>query len=108
WLDHVKDRVITTDDLFELKTLPESIGVLGLGVIGLEMGLALARLGIKVTGIDVASTVGGTRDPEISSRAIQRFGSEFQMWLETETRLSAGDDGIVMEASGGRRAEVGL
>lgn len=108
WLDDVRDRVITTDDLFELETLPESIGILGLGVIGLEMGLALARLGVKVTGVDVAGAIGGIADPKISARAIERLGSEFEMWLQTEARLRCTGTGLVMEAAGGRRAEVDL
>ncbi|HKT97573.1 MAG TPA: dihydrolipoyl dehydrogenase [Paraburkholderia sp.] len=108
WLDDVRDHVITTDDLFELENLPESIGILGLGVIGLEMGLALARLGVTVTGIDVAGTIGGIVDPEISARAIERLGREFEMWLQTQTRLSRTSTGVMMETDGGRRAEVKL
>lgn len=108
WLDSVRKRVITTDDLFELETLPESVGILGLGVIGLEMGLALARLGARVTGADIAATIGGMSDPGISERAIERFGSKLEMWLETNTRLSLTDSGILMEADGGRRSEVEL
>lgn len=108
WLDSVRERVITTDELFELEKLPSSMAVLGLGAIGLEMGLALARLGIQVTGADIASTIGGMSDPEVAARALKRFGPEFQMWLQTETRLSLAADGLIMEAEDGRRAEAGL
>jgi len=37
------DRIVTTDSLFELEDLPESMAVIGLGVIGLEIGQSLAR-----------------------------------------------------------------
>lgn len=42
-----REHILTTDELFEQEDLPESLGVLGLGVIGLELGQALARLGIQ-------------------------------------------------------------
>lgn len=106
WLDNVRKRVITTDDLFELETLPASIGILGLGAIGMEMSLALSRLGVKVTGADIAPFIGGMTDAEVSARAVKRFGSEFEMWLQTETRLTLNDSGIVMEADDNRRADV--
>ena len=41
-----KEHILTTDDLFEQKDLPPTLGVIGLGVIGLELGQALSRLGI--------------------------------------------------------------
>ncbi|MFW8565233.1 dihydrolipoyl dehydrogenase [Orrella sp. 11846] len=108
WLDSVRSRVITTDELFELKQLPESLGILGLGAIGLEMGLAMSRLGIQVTGADIASTIGGMQDPEVANRAIERFSQEFAIWLQTEPKLSLEEDGILMQASDGRQAKVDL
>lgn len=108
WLSEMRERVITTDDLFELETLPESVGILGLGAIGLEMGLALARLGLKVTGADIAATIGGAQDTEVSARAAARFRPEFDMWLRADTRLRPGGAGVVMETADNRRTEVGL
>ncbi|WP_337954846.1 FAD-dependent oxidoreductase [Sedimenticola selenatireducens] len=40
------DRILTTDTLFELEELPESLAIIGLGVIGLEIGQSMARLGV--------------------------------------------------------------
>lgn len=108
WLDSVRERVITTDELFELNDLPANIGILGLGAIGLEMGLALARLGVRVTAADVASTVGGMADAVVSEHAVQRFGSEITLWLQTATQLSLSQHGIRMQTQDGRQAEVEL
>ncbi|ENO75295.1 dihydrolipoyl dehydrogenase [Thauera sp. 63] len=107
WLDDVRDRVISTDALFELDALPRSIGILGLGAIGLEMGLALSRLGIRVVGADLAPNVGGIVDPALGQRARERFGQEIELWLGTQTRLERSTSGIVMHADG-RKAEVEL
>ena len=42
------DRLVTSDDVFDWPDLPESVAVFGGGVIGLELGQALARLGVRV------------------------------------------------------------
>ena len=107
WLDAVRDRTINTDELFEQDTLPRSIGILGLGAIGLEMGLALSRLGIRVVGADLAPEVGGINDPVIGERARERFGREMELWLGAETRVARSDRGVVLSA-GEREAEVDL
>ena len=107
WLEPVRDRTISTDDLFELGALPRSVGILGLGAIGLEMGLALSRLGIRVVGADLAANVGGIVDPVIGERARTRFEQEMELWLGAETRLERTAAGVSMRADG-REAEVEL
>jgi dihydrolipoamide dehydrogenase len=107
WLKALRDRVLTTDALFELDTLPRSIGILGLGAIGLEMGVALSRLGVRVVGADLAPNLGGIVDPAIGERARERFAQEIELWLGTQTRLERTASGIAMLADG-REAEVEL
>lgn len=86
------DRLLTTDSLFELEDLPRSIGILGLGAIGLELGLALARMGVDVVAGDVRGTPGGVADPVVAERAKQHFSGELPMWLgpPLEARADAG------------------
>ena len=75
------DRIITTDTLFEQERLPDSIAVIGLGVIGMEIGQALARLDVNVTGVDMAEQIGGIEDPEIHQSVIETVGRELPLWL---------------------------
>ncbi|MFP4683488.1 MAG: FAD-dependent oxidoreductase, partial [Ectothiorhodospira sp.] len=96
------ERVITTDELFELETLPRSVGVLGLGAIGLEMGLALARLDVQVVGSDVARWPAGITDPELGQRVVEQFSGELPMWLGESARLTPEADGVVLESAQGR------
>ena len=42
------DRLVVNDDVFEWEKLPRSVAVFGAGVIGLELGQALSRLGVRV------------------------------------------------------------
>ena len=107
WLAAVAERTVTTDQLFELPALPKRVGVLGLGAIGLEMGLALSRLGVEVIGADVANAVAGIVDPAIGERAIARFGREITLWLGSEVLVSASGDEVLMH-SGDRVARVDL
>lgn len=107
WLAAVAERTVTTDQLFELPALPKRVGVLGLGAIGLEMGLALSRLGVEVIGADVANTVAGIVDPAIGERAIARFGREITLWLGSEVLVSASGEEVMMR-SGDRVAKVDL
>ena len=97
FLQPFAEHCITTDDFFEMEELPKSIGVLGLGAIGLEMGLALARLGVEVHGADMATTVGGISDPEVSKRALAEFGQEMQLYLGAPAELVKAEQGVLLK-----------
>lgn len=102
-----QDKVITSDDFFELETLPSSIAVIGLGVIGSEIGQALARLGVKVIGIEKSSQVCGISDPVINKVAVEELSKDFeQVWLGTTAQLSKTADGIEINTDNGKSATV--
>ena len=46
---------MTSDDVLELETLPESVIVLGAGPVGLELGQYLSMMGVKVTVVEISS-----------------------------------------------------
>ncbi len=92
------DRVLTTDDFFEQETLPPRMAVIGLGVIGLELGQALARMGVAVTGIDAAETVSGLSDPVVSAEVVKVLGDEFPLWLGHPAELSRDGDALRVQA----------
>ena len=79
--DDFKDYILTTDELFEQKDLPSTMGVLGLGVIGLELGQALSRLGIKITAVHSKEFIGGLSDPEVNDVMLTLCQKEFDIWL---------------------------
>ena len=82
-----RDRIITTDDFFELEQLPASLAVVGLGAIGLELGQALARMGVNVTGIDQAERISGLQDPVAHETALKILGSEMDIWLGAAAQI---------------------
>ncbi len=114
-----RDRIITTDDFFELEELPQSVAVIGLGVIGLEIGQSLRRLGCDVVGVDQQEAIGGLSDPAAIKAAIEIVGAEIPLWLGHPAEVSetpdgrlqvrAGDKSVIVDrvfAAMGRRANV--
>ncbi|MDF8361261.1 dihydrolipoyl dehydrogenase [Achromobacter anxifer] len=95
-LDGVASHILTTDTLFELEELPQRLGILGLGAIGLELGLALTRLDVQVIGADQQTTIGGIQDPEVQDRALSRFGDELPTWLGASVDVTLEGDKVRM------------
>src|SRR5690554_2434777 len=52
------ERLIVNDDVFEWQDLPGSVAVFGPGVIGLELGQALSRLGVRVRMFGSGGSIG--------------------------------------------------
>ena len=77
FLEQVRDRVWVNDDAFEWKTLPESVAVFGAGVIALELGQALHRLGVRVRLFGRRLRTGPITDPGVLQSAEKVFSSEF-------------------------------
>lgn len=101
----LSDHILTTDSLFEQDTLPERMGILGLGAIGLELGLALSRLDVQVVAADQRETIGGILDPEVQAAAHARFGQELSMWLGGQVEFDVAGERIRMR-QGDRSADV--
>ena len=77
FLEQVRDLVSVNDDVFEWKTLPESVAVFGAGVIALELGQALHRLGVRVRLFGRSLRTGPITDPLVLQSAEKVFSSEF-------------------------------
>ncbi len=79
------DRLVVNDDVFSWDTLPARVAVFGPGVIGLELGQALARLGVDVRVFGVSGSLGGISDPEVRQAARRVFQGEF--YLDPDARV---------------------
>lgn len=78
WLE-AKELLIDTNQIFELETLPKKMAIIGLGVIGLELGQALSRLGVEIIAIGRGKEIGGITDPTIQDYALEAFAEEFPL-----------------------------
>jgi dihydrolipoamide dehydrogenase len=77
-------RLLTNENVFELPGLPASMAIFGTGPLGLELGQAMSRLGVKVKMFGVGGRIGGIRDPEIRDYADQTFNQEFYLDASAE------------------------
>ncbi|AGH80231.1 dihydrolipoamide dehydrogenase [Psychromonas sp. CNPT3] len=71
------DKLIINDDLFNWTDLPQSIAIFGPGVIGLELGQSLHRLGVKVFMFGMGGQVGPFTDKDVMEYARKTFSDEF-------------------------------
>ena len=93
-----EDRLIINDDIFQWQDLPESVAVFGAGVIGLELGQALHRLGVRVSLFGRGQSVGPLTDPAVIDKAIDIFSHEFPFHTDVEvTTHRRTDDGVEIE-----------
>ncbi|MCB0393376.1 MAG: dihydrolipoyl dehydrogenase [Bdellovibrionales bacterium] len=99
-----KSYLIDTDQFFELETLPKKIGIVGLGVIGIELGQALSRLGVDVTGLTIGKAIGGLSDPELQNYTFNQFSKEFPIY-DTGADVVGERNGKLVVKSGDKEFE---
>lgn len=84
-------RVITSTGALALEKVPETMTVIGGGIIGLEMASVWSRLGAKVTIVEFLGQIGGPgMDAEISKasqKLLKKQGLEFKL----NTKVTGGD-----------------
>jgi dihydrolipoamide dehydrogenase len=85
------DKLITSDDLFELRTLPKRIAVFGAGPIALELGQALARLGIEIFMFGKGGSAGAITDKPVRDALIAALADEF--YFDPDAKI----DGMSLE-----------
>ncbi len=73
------DLAIVNDDVFDWQDLPRSVLVVGSGVIGVELGLALARLGVRVRVLNRSGSFAQLTDPAVRAVAIELLGPELNL-----------------------------
>jgi dihydrolipoamide dehydrogenase len=106
------DRLVTNEDVFDWPDLPASVAVFGAGVIGLELGQALHRLGVRVGLFGRDHLVGPLSDPEVRGHAADVFQQEFDFLPHAEVsdlaRTEAGVEFTVPRPGGPRKERYEL
>lgn len=91
-------KLLTSQSIFEQEELPERIAVVGLGVIGLELGQALARLGHQITGFDMLPTIKAVSDPQVAEAAVKQLRTEFPLHFGHRVKLQNTSGGVLVKA----------
>jgi len=92
------DRILTYESLFEQEALPSRMAVIGLGPVGLELGQALSRLGIEMTGFSSSTSLGGLSDPEVNAVMRKAIAAEFPIHLEAPAEVEPDGDALVVRS----------
>ena len=74
--DLVDAGFLTSDTIWDLNELPESVAIIGGGAIGLEIGQALLHFGSKVTVIEALDSLLPQTEPEIGISLKKRLEME--------------------------------
>jgi dihydrolipoamide dehydrogenase len=100
------ERLVVNDDVFDWETLPRSVAVFGPGVIGLEIGQALSRLGVRVVVLGRGGRLGPITDPIVQRAALKAFSAEFALDPDAHVqRVERDGEQVVVEyhAPGGEK-----
>ncbi|NEP19713.1 MAG: dihydrolipoyl dehydrogenase [Leptolyngbya sp. SIO4C1] len=82
--DQLEQLLYTNENIFDLETLPESLAVIGTGIIALELGQAFHRLGVKVSLFNPYDSVGSFSDPAVQQAAQQIFCERLDVHLKVD------------------------
>lgn len=88
---------LTSDNIWQLETLPESLLVLGSGAIGCELSQAFSRLGSEVTIAQRSARILTKEEPEVSEFMLEAFQHEgINVELNTQVAsLQQDESGVV-------------
>jgi pyruvate/2-oxoglutarate dehydrogenase complex dihydrolipoamide dehydrogenase (E3) component/uncharacterized membrane protein YdjX (TVP38/TMEM64 family) len=85
---------LTSDTIWNLRTLPRRLLVLGGGPIGCELTQCFARFGAQVTQVEMAPRLMLREDPEVSAMVLDQFRAEgVNVLLDHKARAFVIEDG---------------
>ncbi|MEO5686172.1 MAG: dihydrolipoyl dehydrogenase [Burkholderiaceae bacterium] len=71
-----EDKILSNDGALRVGAVPKTLGVIGSGVIGLEMGSVWRRLGAQVTILEAMPSFLGAADESIAKEAAKVFAKQ--------------------------------
>lgn len=98
-------QIISSDDVWKIKEIPNSIAILGAGAIGVEFAWIFSLLGSKVTLIELMPRVLPMEDEEISV-ALERLFKKRKIDFHTDVKiedLKKNDEGLEILLSNGKK-----
>ena len=104
-VDYDNEYIIDNEGALDLAEVPQRLGVIGAGVIGLELGSVWQRLGSKVTLLEALPTFLPTADQDVSKQAGRLFKKQgLDIRLGTLVKSASITDGevrVVLEDKNG-------
>ena len=105
-------RIVTSDDVLKMSTLPKDIVIVGAGAVGVEFASFFHDVGVKVTLLEYLPQVVPLEDAEVS-KVVERSFTKRGITVMTNARfdtgsVTTGDEGICLTVGpeGKDRAEL--
>ncbi|OEZ33167.1 dihydrolipoyl dehydrogenase [Francisella endosymbiont of Amblyomma maculatum] len=99
------DRIIDSTGALQMKQIPETMLVVGGGIIGLEMAQVYSELGTKITVVEFADQLMNGVDKDII-KAYEKMNKHYEVCLKTTvTAMDARKDGIYVTMEGNHPAK---
>lgn len=102
------DRILTSDTLFEQRSLPKRIGVIGMGSVGTEASQALARLGLDVHAFGSDSMIAGLSDTTVNEALVSSLKCELELTIGHRATLDASSGGSLRILAGEQSTDVDI
>ncbi|MBE5664834.1 dihydrolipoyl dehydrogenase [Staphylococcus sp. SS60] len=94
--DH--DKILSSDDILSLATLPSSLGIIGGGVIGMEFASLMTDLGVDVTVIEAGKRILPTESKQAAQllkKSLSARGVKFYEGVQlSENDININDEGV--------------
>jgi len=93
-----ESRILSNAGALAIERIPKRLGVIGAGVIGLELGSVWRRLGAEVTLLEALPTFLAVADEQIAKEAFKSFtkqGLEIRLGVQID-EVRAGDGGVLV------------
>ncbi|MFH4415420.1 MAG: dihydrolipoyl dehydrogenase [Neisseriaceae bacterium] len=97
-------KLQSSEKVFHWNDLPKSIAVVGTGAIGLELGQALAHLGVKTHLFSHSEHIAFLSDPKVVQKARSIFAHDLELHFKTEPKFSLEGEGVRVEYNEGGKA----
>ena len=105
-----EQRILSNDGALRIPAVPKTLGLIGSGVIGLEMGSVWRRLGAQVTVLEALPTFLGAVDEQIAKEAHKAFtkqGLRIELGVKVG-EVNAGADGVTVAYTDAKGAAQSL
>ncbi|MBH0228644.1 dihydrolipoyl dehydrogenase family protein [Halobacillus yeomjeoni] len=91
---------LTNETIFNMRKRPESMVVIGGGIIGLELSQAMARLGVEVTVVEGSDHVLSKEDEEVSQMLEKIVSNELNLLTDSRVeQVEASGQGVAVTYS---------
>jgi dihydrolipoamide dehydrogenase len=96
------DRIVDNTGALSLRAIPQRLGVIGAGVIGLEMGSVWRRLGSEVTVLEALPSFLQAADEQVAREALRIFSKVLGLDIRLGVKISgvkASKKSVIVEFS---------